>query len=85
MEHVLKIYGYKNTELTPEDIVPDELAEITLAASSQELRKIASFILSAADDMEHENSNWEHRHLSDVDKSFEGSPQFVVYRSNTQN
>lgn len=81
----MKIYGYKNTELTPEDIVPDELTEITLVASAQELRKIASFILSAADDMEHENSNWEHRHLSDADKSFEGSPHFVLYKPSSQN
>ncbi|MFZ6775562.1 Imm32 family immunity protein [Undibacterium sp. Ji83W] len=81
----MKIYGYKNTELAPEHIVPDELAEITLLASAQELRKIASFILSAADDMERKNSNWEHRHLSDADKSFEGSPHFIVYNPSTHN
>jgi len=81
----LKIYGYKNTELAPQDIVPDELAEITLAASVQELRKIASFMLSAADDIERENASWEHRHLSDTDKSFENSPHFVVYNSSIHN
>ncbi|MFZ6639911.1 Imm32 family immunity protein [Undibacterium sp. TC4M20W] len=81
----MKIYGYKNTELASEDIVPDELAEITLVASVQELRKIARFINSAADDMERDNSNWEHRHLSDADKSFEGSPQFVLYKPSSQN
>lgn len=66
----MKIYGYKNTGLAPENIISDELAEITLVASAQELRKIAKFIVSAADDMERKNSNWEHRHLSDADKSF---------------
>ncbi|PXX47803.1 Imm32 family immunity protein [Undibacterium pigrum] len=81
----MKIYGYKNTGLAPADIISDEMAEITLVASAQELRKIASFIVSAADDMERKNSNWEHRHLSDADKSFEGSPHFVVYKPNTQN
>lgn len=79
----MKIYGYKCTELAPEEIVPDELAEITLLASAQELRKIARFMLSAADDMECKDTKWEHRHLSDVDKSFDNTPHFVVYNSNT--
>ncbi|MFZ6769192.1 hypothetical protein ACO0LM_19220 [Undibacterium sp. Di26W] len=79
----MKIYGYKNTELPPEEIIPDELAEITLLASVEELRKIASFMLSAANEIESKGSKWEHRHLSDFDKRFNESPHFVIYNPNT--
>ncbi len=75
----MKIFGYKDEGLAPADIRPTELAEITLVATPEELREIAQFIISAADEMETKGSDWEHEHLSDKQKGFEGSPHFVIY------
>jgi len=41
----MKIYGYPDRNLPVEEIVPESLAEITLVASSAELRRIAEFLL----------------------------------------
>jgi hypothetical protein len=75
----MKIYGHKTEDLKSSEIVPDELAEITLVATPEELRKIAKFINAAAEGIEKRGNNWEHEHLSDMFNEFEGSPHFVVY------
>lgn len=75
----MKIYGYKSDDQSEAVIVPSELAEITLVASSEELRKIASFLVSAANGMDARGRKWEHEHLSDKYKEFESSPHFVVF------
>ncbi len=75
----MKIYGYADEGLAIEDIVPANLAEITLVASPEELRGIAKFLESCATGMETRGKSWEHEHLSDRDHSFEGSPHFVVF------
>ena len=54
----MKIYGYKNEGLNPGDIEPSELAEITLVANADELRKIAKFIEAAAEGIEKRGKNW---------------------------
>jgi len=48
----MKIYGYADEEKDIEDIVPDELVEITLVASPEELRRIARFLEDCA------NGSW---------------------------
>ena len=75
----MKIFGYKDKGLSPDKIEPSELAEITLVANAEELRKIARFIDAAADGMETLGKNWEHEHLSDKFHVFESSPHFVVF------
>jgi len=75
----VKIYGYKDEGLSPEGVEPSELAEITLVANPNELRKIAQFIESAAEEMEKNQNDWEHEHLSDKFPEFKNSPQFVVF------
>jgi hypothetical protein len=75
----MKLFGYSATEVERESVVPSELAEITLVASSTELRTIASFLLSAAEGMEKRGVKWEHEHLSDKHKEFEASPHFIVF------
>lgn len=75
----MKFYGYKDRDLPVEDIEPDELAEITLVATPDELRKIARFLESAADKMEQRGKGYSHEHLSDLDKTFRDSPHFVVF------
>jgi hypothetical protein len=75
----LKIYGYSDEGLAIEEIMPKELAEITLVATPSELRKIVAFLTTAADKMEQTGSVYEHEHLVDKQPGFETSPQFVVF------
>ena len=77
----MKIFGYKNEGVDPDKIEPIELAEITLVADADELRKIAQFIEAAAKGIEKRGKNWEHEHLSDKYREFENSPHFVVFNS----
>jgi hypothetical protein len=74
----MKIYGYPDSNLPIEEVVPDSLAEITLVASPEELRRIAKFLLEGAATMERMGTNYSHEHLSDWDDSFRSSPQFVI-------
>ncbi len=76
-----KLYGYKNEKPQVEESSPLELAEVTLVANSIELRKIASFLLQAAEAIELEGDGWEHEHLSDSQPEFLRSPEFVVFNS----
>ena len=75
----MKIYGYKAEDLSQEEIRPSELAEITLNANAEELRKIAKFIEAAAEGMEKHGKLWVHEHLSDNYPEFRNSPHFVVW------
>jgi hypothetical protein len=54
--------------------------EATLVASPAELRRIAAFLVSAANTMEEVGDRYDHQHLSDHDRSFRTSPQFVICR-----
>lgn len=77
----MNIYGYSNQGLPIEEIRPEELAEITLVASPTELRKIAAFLISAADNMERMGISYSHEHLADKQLGFDSSPHFVVFNS----
>jgi F420-dependent methylenetetrahydromethanopterin dehydrogenase len=74
----MKLYGYKDEGLDIEQLVPAELAEVTLVATPTELRRIAAFLESAAKEMERMGDTYSHEHLSDKDRSFLKSPHFVV-------
>lgn len=75
----MKIHGYTDEGLEIEEVVPAELAEITLVANPEELRRIARFLESCAVGMEARGKSWEHEHLSDKDRYFKDSPHFVVF------
>lgn len=75
----MKIYGYSDENPVLEHALPAELAEATLVANPDELRRIAQFLCACADEMEAQGRSWEHKHLSDKDHSFENSPHFVVF------
>jgi len=75
----MKLYGYKDEGLPIEAIESSELAEITLVASPDELRKISAFLAAAANDMETMGSNYGHEHLADKQPGFAQSPHFVVF------
>jgi len=75
----MKLHGYPNEGRPPEQVESRELAEITLEANATELRAIASFLLSAATQMEQLGTRFNHAHLSDAMPQFETSPHFVVF------
>ena len=75
----MKIHGYADEGKNIEEVVPAELAEITLVATPDELRRIARFLENCANGMESRGNSWEHEHLSDKDKHFNDSPHFVVF------
>ena len=75
----MKIHGYADEGKEIEDIVSAELAEITLVATPEELRRIARFLENCAIGMKTRGKAGEHEHLSDKDKYFENSPHFVVF------
>jgi hypothetical protein len=75
----MKIHGYKDEGLPVEEIEPYELAEITLEATPAELREIAAFLYTAADNMDRMGPDYDHEHLSDEKPGFEQSPHFVVF------
>jgi hypothetical protein len=77
----MKIFGYEVSEGQNDTCEPAELAEITLNATPDELRRISKFLTDVADQMSGWKDKTHHRHLSDVDKSFQSSPHFVVYLS----
>ena len=77
----MKIYGYSDQGLPIEDIESVELAEITLNATPDETRKIAAFLLSAADAMERMGQSYGHVHLADLQPGFENSPHMTVFNS----
>lgn len=72
----MKLYGYSEAENTGPERQPLLLAEATIAASPDELRSIASFLLSCAAAMA--EGRFDHAHLSDHVPEFPDSPQLVV-------
>jgi len=75
----MEAHGYAKEEQDVENLTPSELAEITLVASPDELRRIAKFLEHCASEIDSCGKSWCHEHLSDKDKSFINSPHFVVF------
>lgn len=70
----MKIFGYAKDKVDTNLI---ELKEVTLVASSAELKSVADFLLRCATEME-EDIKWEHEHLSDSESRFEDA-ELVVF------
>ena len=77
----MKLYGYSDEGLPVKDIVPVELAEVTVNGTPAELRRIADFLRFCANEMERMGEAYGHIHLSDHMKDFRSSPQLVVMRT----
>lgn len=77
----MRVCGYVDRGLPIERIVPEELAEITLVATPDELRRIAAFLLTAADEMERMGPTYGHLHLADVQEGFGDSPHVTVFNA----
>lgn len=78
----MKIFGYASQRLAQEPIVPEELAEITLCATPDELRRIGEFLTVCASEMVRMGDAYDHIHLGDCMKEFDTSPpHFVVAKA----
>jgi hypothetical protein len=78
----MKIFGYTKRDLNALSIAelkPSELAEVTLCAQADELRKVARFFQEAAERMEENSIDFEHEHLSDKYPEFNTSPHVIVF------
>ena len=78
----MKISGYENSDVQADEIKFMDLAEITIEAMPEELRKIAQFFVDVAEKMETMESSYSHEHLADNQSGFEGSPHVTVFNSN---
>jgi hypothetical protein len=76
----MKLYGYQDEGPPPEEANPTTLAEVTLCATPDELRKMAAFLEFCAMEMERMGATYDHVHLSDQVRQFVASPHFVVAR-----
>jgi hypothetical protein len=74
----MKLYGYLASVTGASE--PSALSEVTLQASSEELREIAGFLLHAASNIDRMGKSYDHIHLSDTLPQFENSPAFVIAR-----
>lgn len=74
----MNISGY-STEETESRLLA--MAEITLIATPDELRRIAAFLGAAADEMQRMGPTYGHEHLCDRQPGFDDSPQFVVFNA----
>lgn len=79
----MKLFGYPEESRISESTTPDELAEVTLVASPEELRKMAQFFEAVAREMEAQGNMWEHEHLSDRYSEFRQSPHFIIFNPDT--
>ena len=76
----MHLHGHSDFTGEDDAVRPAALAEITLDASPEELRAMAQFLADCADEMDRMGAAYDHVHLSDRVKSFEGSPHVVVVR-----
>jgi hypothetical protein len=77
----MKLYGKVDKALSIEEITTKELAEVTLCATAGELQRLSEFLTFCASEMERMGAVYDHIHLSDRLKEFEGSPHFVVMKA----
>ena len=59
-----------------------QLDGVVLAATTDEVRKIAEFLSDTADRMDAMGSDYDYDHLSDHTKEFETSPNLIVVNVN---
>jgi hypothetical protein len=77
----MRIFGYAEEQREEVPAASRELAEITFVSTPEEARKIAAFLLHAADEMERMGSAYSHIHLSDKQPGFDDSPHVTVFNT----
>lgn len=73
----MRVFGYPKEEY--EEQYSIELSDVTVAASPDELRKLAKFFEEAAIDIEKHGTDFEHEHLQDNQEGFDGSPDIQIF------
>ena len=66
----MQLSRYANTDVPIEEVVSETLAEVTMCASSVELRHIAEFFLFCPSETDRMGPTYDHVHLSDLMKEF---------------
>jgi hypothetical protein len=73
----MKITGYKKSDTEIDGLMV--LSDIAIATSSKTLREIATFLQSAADEMDELGADYDHLHLMDEWENWkEGYPDIQV-------
>lgn len=75
----IKLYGYAESIDSSRVVALDE---VTLVGDPALLRRVAKFLLHAADEMERHDKAFGHEHLQDFDQDISPRPAFVVARPN---
>lgn len=75
----MTFYGYSicNDQLL-------EIREITIKASSSELRKLSAFFIKCASEIEN-SVGWEHEHFSDFGDDVDNHLDLIIYNSDGEN
>jgi len=75
----MKLYGYKKRILNEDGLL--SLSEVTIRTNPSNLRRIAAFILAAADEMEKMKKQFDHKHFKDTQaKKNKDHPDIVIVR-----
>ncbi|WP_199244591.1 Imm32 family immunity protein [Lysobacter panacisoli] len=77
----MRISGYPEVALPSEQIVTKVLAEISISATPTEARRMAAFLLAAADEMDRMGAEYSHLHLSDKQPGFDTSPHVTIFNA----
>lgn len=72
---MMKMYGYFGGS---DEEAPALLEEVTIAASPAVVRRIAAFLLHAAEQMEKHGAAYGHEHFQDFDKAVSTRPRLIV-------
>jgi hypothetical protein len=64
----MKVFGHIQQHHVAEGLV--ELSDISLQAAPEELRRVASFLLQAAQELEKEGKSFGHSHLQDAQREW---------------
>lgn len=59
----MKAHGYTKKQVTPKGLY--EMAEVTFTGASSSVRKIAQFLLAAADEMDRRGLHFSHAHIGE--------------------
>ncbi|QDO84642.1 hypothetical protein FM037_17245 [Shewanella psychropiezotolerans] len=65
----MEIYGYTNEQVAAGVDKPSSLSEVTLVSNADDLREIAKFLNSIADQIDEDSDGFEHEHLSNTNET----------------
>ncbi|MFG0453865.1 hypothetical protein [Shewanella mangrovisoli] len=72
----MKFWGYTQELAEAAEPQPKALIEVTISATSSDLREIAKFLSSAADKIEVQGRNFEHEHFLN---NASDAPRLIIF------